>query len=79
MDQSKSALEEWGETLARLRKAKGLTQMDVCRETGAAAAAVYRWEAGRARPQVRFVRKLRDMFPDLPELPQEAATGSSAA
>lgn len=68
MDQS-----EWARELKSRREAKGLTQMDICRETGAAPAAVYRWEAGKVRPQNRFFKKLRELFEDLPDLPPEAA------
>lgn len=71
MDQSDSDREAWGRALKAARKAKDITQMDICRETGAAPAAVYRWEAGRATPQVRFLRKLREMFPELPEPPRD--------
>lgn len=71
MDQSQTAREAWGRALKNARQAKGLTQMDICRETGAAGAAVYRWEAGRVTPQARFVRKLREMFPELPDPPRD--------
>lgn len=77
MDQS-SDLRAWGKALHELRKAKGLTQMDICRETGAAPAAVYRWEAGKVRPQARFFRKLRELFPELPELPRTGDEGAAA-
>jgi len=78
MDQSGS-LRAWGASLKAARKASGLSQLDVCRETGAAPAAVYRWEAGRVRPQARFVRKLREIFPTLPELPELPVESPSSA
>jgi transcriptional regulator with XRE-family HTH domain len=78
MNQS-SELRAWGKQLRALRVAKGLTQMDICKATDAAPAAVYRWEAGKVRPQARFVRKLRELFPELPSPAGDAERSDSDA
>lgn len=72
MDQSEDRRKAWGQALKAARRAKGLSQLDICRETGAAPAAVYRWEAGRVTPQMRFLKKLRELFPELSDPPRDA-------
>jgi transcriptional regulator with XRE-family HTH domain len=78
MDQSTkpATLKEWGAALKALRVKANLTQPYVCQKTGAAGTAVYRWEAGKVRPQLRFLPKLRKLFPELPPLPLEADASS---
>ncbi len=48
--------------IRELREAAGLTQADVVRAFGVDAAAVARWESGKAMPRADKLPKLAEMF-----------------
>lgn len=50
------------EQLARLRKAKGFTQMEVAEELGLSRQAISRWESGQAFPSTENLKKLSVLY-----------------
>ena len=68
-------------TIAELRKARRLTQFELAAMVGVRPESIHKWEAGRAVPYDRNLRKLAEVFgvhPDEIELIEDAE-GKEAA
>ena len=73
----------FGNTLTRLRTARGLTQAELAAKLGVTDKAVSKWENGRAKPGLDTLRRLAALY-DLPvgellELRERAPAGEIPA
>ena len=55
-------IEQIGESIARLRREKGVTQEALAAELGVTAQAVSKWETGRSLPDALMLADLADFF-----------------
>lgn len=58
----KTGSESFGRRLARLRKARGMTQQDLGNKIGFTASGVSNWEVGVCYPRTGIANRLADMF-----------------